>query len=453
MAQDNQIILIILYLILSIFMIYSIYSNIKKDKMICIHTFFEIYFLIIYGITPIIYISSFNSSNNIESHMFLYTHNIKYYYWLFVATLIFYILYRIFFKLKIKKRQSISSEKSNNIIDESTDKFFVSTVLISIIGLISLFLWTKVYGKPWDIIKYANVIRSGRSTIYNPYTFLKPFCSFLIIAFYNNIIMFHKTRFKVLNFISLCINLFFSIVFLLGNDSRMMILIFFLCPFLYFKNKNIKINIKTFIIFITAAFLTLHVLGSLDRITYFIRNGLLKEDNGKSGVVEIINNEFGYTYRNGVNVLYFYDNDNLPIIHEFKDIKNIALAFVPERFKKNDETLSDLNNLYYPNSTGAIPTDIITSSIYKFHLFGIILMPFIISFILKLLENLFGSFKSDYMFLIYNMIGCNTCLRFVGYYDLSDNLFSSFYLIACSIIILFICKKKEKIVLLDGGSK
>ena len=453
MTKYNQIILIILYLNLSILMTYSIYSNIKKDKMICIHTFFEIYFLIIYGITPIIYISSFNSSNSMESHMFLYTYNIKYYYWLFVTTFLFYILYRVFLKLKIKKKQSISSKKGNNIIDESSDKFLVSTILISIIGLISLFLWTKVYGKPWDIIKYANVIRSGRSTIYNPYTFFKPFCSFLIIAFYNNIIMFHKTRFKILNFINLCLNLFFSVVFLLGNDSRMMILIFFLCPFLYFKNKNVRINLKTFIVFFTAALLTLHVLSSLDRFTYFIRNGLPKEGNGKSGIAEIINNEFGYTYRNGVNVLYFYDKDNLPIIHEIKDIKNIALAFVPERFKKNDETLSDLNNSYYPNSTGSIPTDIITSSIYKFHLLGIILMPFIICIILKALEKLFSSFKSDYMFLIYNMIGCNTCLRFAGYYDLSDNLFSSFYIIACSIIILFMCMKKEKITLPEGGLK
>ena len=80
-------------------------------------------------------------------------------------------------------------------------------------------------------------------------------------------------------------------------------------------------------------------------------------------------------------------------------------------------------------------------------------MPFIICIILKALEKLFSSFKSDYMFLIYNMIGCNTCLRFAGYYDLSDNLFSSFYIIACSIIILFMCKKKEKITLPEGGLK
>ncbi len=440
MTELDQIVLIILYSIFSLSIGFRLFTKINIDKKITIKSFFELYYLLVYGMVPIVSIIYINQNSYINYYFF--TNNTSYYYYLFVISVIFYLLFLAYcYLLKYTKKM----EKPNvKIIDVSSSKFFVSTIIISLIGIISIVMWTKVYGMPWDIIKYANIIRSGKSTIYNKYTFLKPFCSLVIIAFYNNIVMFGKTKFKLINVLNLIVNLFFSIIFLLANDSRMFILIFFLTIFLYFKNQIVKLNIKTTMLYILLAISVILVLGRLDNITYYIRHGQSMKENESNRIVDIVHNEFTYTYRNGINVLYFYDMNMLPSIHEMKDLENIALSWVPERFKQNKEGLTKLNTSYYYGISGVIPTDIITASIYKFHVFGIIIMPLIISFILKLIESFFTKYSSKFMDMIYNLVGCNVCLRFIAYYDLSDNLFTSFYIIVSLIIICILCYEKKK---------
>ena len=443
MEKIDQIFLIILYVIFLCFILFNICLKIKKDKQIKIKTFFEVYYLIIYGLTPVISIIFINYNNTVNS--FFYTRNVKYYYSLFFVTVIFYFIYHFFDRMQFSVGDMKNKCKEFKQIDTSSDRFFFVTILLSFIGLFSLILWTRAFGMPWDIIKYANVIRSGRSPIYNKFTFVKPFCSFLTIAFYNNLIIAKKTRFKLLNFIDLVLNFIFSIIFLLANDSRMFILIFFLCIVLLYKNKNINFNLKTVCTYVIIAIFTLSILGGLDNFTYYLRNNKFSESESNSKFYEVIEEEFTYTYRNGINVLYFYDNYKLPSIHIFKDLKNIIFSWVPDRFKPDLEGLSELNTSYYIGTTGAMPTDLITASIYKFHLFGIFIMPLFMNFLLNSIENFFKKYNSEYMYMIYNLIGCSICLRFVGYYDLADNLFSAFYIIVSTFIVCFFCTSKNSI--------
>ena len=439
MSNFDIIFLVFLYVILSLLLIITIIKNIKEHKKITIYIFFLIYFLLVYGITPIVSILYIHIKDIINSYYF--TKDVSYYYLLFFITIIFLFLFLFFYKLlsKVNKKNLIKKE-----INVQSNSFFITTLFISLLGIVSLVLWTKAYGKPWDIIKYANAIRSGYSPIYNNLTFLKPFCSLIIVAFYANVSMLKKTKFKFLNFLDMMINLFFSIIYLLANDGRMFMLVFILTIFLYRKNKNLKLKPKIVSMYIIIGLITISALGRLDDLTYYIRNGKENINNSQLSLSNVIHNEFTFTYRNGINVLYLNNNYNLEI-HEFKDIKNIAFAWVPERFNRNKENLTKINTSYYYNAIGVIPTDIITASIFKFNYVGVVIMPFIVSCLLHMLENFFSKYNSSYMDIMYNFVACNICLRFIAYYDLSDILYSSFYLIISFIIIIGICAKNNNI--------
>lgn len=442
MDATNSTVLVVLYLILSVVILYGVFCRIKKHSFISLKSFFELYFFLVYGLTPIISLVSFQNPDNV--HEFYFTMEPKYYYFLFAITVLFYAVYKFsaFFFEHRKSTNRLTTDKKTKWIDVSSNRFFFVTLILSLIGLISLFLWSKAFGFPWDVIKYANAIRSGRSPIQNNLTFFKPFCSFMIIAFYNNVIMLKKTKFKIMNIMLLVINLTFSIIFLLGNDSRMFILVFFLCLILYFKNKNVRLSLKTFFVYLSIAGLAIFVLGELDNFTYYLRNNSVRETDNNA--IESGLSEFAFTYRNGVNVLYFYDNDMLPEMHEAKDLKNIVTAWLPERFKLGREYLGDLNTSYYYNATGGIPTDIITASIYKFHLLGLVLMPVFVAGVLDAIERFLTKRKSEFTVLIYNLIGCSTCLRIIAYYDLSNILSSSFYIIISTCMVLLFCSSSKK---------
>ena len=431
--------LVILYSIFGLFVLSNVYIEIKKNKKIELNTFFELYIFLVYSIAPIVSVLFINVNDLINSYYF--TEKIGYYYLLYVITVIFYLIYYFFIKLFSKKEYYTKQKKT---IDISSNSFFFVNILISVIGLVSLVLWTKAYGKPWDIIKYASAIRSGYSPIVNKLTFFKPFCYFLLMGFYNSFIIFKKTKFKILNFVVLIIDFIFSVIFLFANDSRMMMLIFVMCLIFYYKNKNINISLKNILQLLIIAVGILFLLGRLDNISYYVRNGVKRPNNTNGTIAQVVHDEFTYTYRNGVNVLYLYNNNLLPSIHEFKDLKNIVFAWIPERFKQGNETLGALNTSYYVNSSGAIPTDIITASIYKFHIVGIIIMPIFIAYLICLLERMLKKVKSEYTDLIYTLCGCYLSLRLIADYDLSDNLFSCFYIIISYILFYIFSAKTEK---------
>ena len=437
MSEADKIILIVLYTVFSLGLIVQIVFRIKNEKRITLNGFFEIYLLIVYGITPVVTLSLLNEPS--KTNEYFYTYDSKYYYWLFLLTVIFYVVYLVTFYILNEKYRI--NRRNVKTIDVGSKRFFAVAVLLSIVGIVAILLWAHAYGWPWDVIRNASIIRSGASKVYNPFSFMKPLCSFVVMAFYCNLVMIRKTQYKKTNLALLIINGAFSVFFLLANDSRMFMLVFILAIILYYFNKNIHINAKTVVSFIGLAVLTLVVLANIDNVTYFIRSGNIRENNNQNSLVSGLS-EFSFTYRNGVNVLYRYDNGELVGAHEMIDIKNILLFLVPEKLNAERESLTTLNTTYYEGISGHIPTDIITAAIYKFHLAGIVIMPIFMAGLLYLAEKFFGRYKSDFMVLVYNFLGCNTCLRFVAYYDLSNILRSNIYIIVSVAIVCFLWSKK-----------
>ena len=428
------IILIILYFLFSIPLLIHILNSINKEKKISLISFFKIYYLLYFGIIPIITIL------NLSDTKLYFSMNIKYYYLSFFISTIFYILFHFFSKINFKNNK-INNEKKEINVD--SDRFFYINLLISVIGFASLLLWTKAYGNPWNMIEYGNLIRSGNVPIFNKYTFLKPLCVFSLFGAYNCLIA-RNTKFKILNKILLLLNLFSSVMYLLCNDGRASILIFIGTFILYKINKNININVKQVFKYSIIVVTLLLFFGQLDNITYYIRNGKVNPNASRGEISEIIIDNFSYVYRNNINIEYLIDTGIYSGSSEIEDLKGILFAWVPTRYKTDiTTTLLERNTSYYMNATGTIPSDIITSSLYKFSYLGIIIMALFISFLLKKIQSFFEKFNSKYTDLIYNYLGFGVCMALISSYDMGYLLFNYFALIISFMLITFFCKNKQ----------
>ena len=185
------------------------------------------------------------------------------------------------------------------------------------------------------------------------------------------------------------------------------------------------------------------ILGQLDNVTYYLKNKKRRKVEDNNNIITIIADELGYTYSNNININYLRNEGVINEYTLFSDIKNIMFAWVPQRLKPKDViNLFDYNTTFYKRTTGQIPTDIITASIYKFGIIGVIILPLIVGIFFKILEKkIFKKReKSDYYLVTAYLITTYLGLRFIAYYDLSQILFGSFYIIISIIIVKIISK-------------
>lgn len=441
MTNYDKSMLIFFYLILCLIIIIDILRNINKEHRISLLSYTKAYYFLIYGVIPII--SIYYIGNETYGNVNYYTTESKYFYILLLLTWITYIMIAIAGRF-LKKIMDNGKQKGKYYINILSKNFIIINYILAIIGFIALMMWTKAYGMPWDIIKYANAARSGRSPIYNPYTFFKPLCYFSIIAFYNFLLLIIKGKKNIYIVVGMILSLFFSIVLLFANDGRMLMIIFVLALIMSYYNKKIeKVSIKLLIKVSIISIATIIALGNLDNFTYFLRNGQIKESDNNAGVINVLYKEFSYTHKNGVNALYFKDQNRIEKSTELQDIINIFVAWIPDRIKKNNfQNLYEYNSQFYPESTGEVPTDFITSSIFKFGYFGVIILPVVVVLLIYYIERIISKQTSSYINVLYNLIGTYYGLRIVAYYDLSTMIFSSLYIIVSYILIGCFCQKK-----------
>lgn len=436
----DKIILLIAYIFFLIIILITNIRKIRKDKKLSAIIFVNAYYFIIFVITPICVLLK-----NEEIPYFIYSNNAKYYYLSLISAFIGYICLNVGYKIKIDN--NLENKKSVH----NSKNLILSGYIVLLIGWCSLIVWTKAFGSITGIFKYASLIRSGHGTIYNKYTFVKPFCPMTIFAFeifYSmmlNFKTFNVTK-KILVTIGLVFSLIGSYLYIIANDGRMLILIFFLVIIMsYIENKSETVNLKKIIIYLIIAIVMIIVLGQLDNVTYYIRNGQRRQEENNNNIITIIANEFGYTYSNNININYLKDEGTVEGYTIIRDIKNLLWAWIPQRMKPDDATnLFEYNTTFYRNTTGQIPSDLITAAIYKFGYIGVVLLPLLVGMFFKILERkLFEKRnKSTYYLVISYLIIIYLGLRFIGYYDLSQILFGSFYIIISMIIVEVISKIK-----------
>lgn len=441
MRIQDYIIIIFLYAVLATVSIILEIKNIKKNNKLKIINFFRIYYILVYFVVPIfclIYIDTINTYEKYNYVSFEDEGHIKYFYIVLLFSTLGYIFFNIGRKINILK---IKEAKDTKEVAQNPNKLLFSTFLILIIGWVALFLWTYAYGSLTGIFKYASAIRSGYVEIYNKFTFLKPFCPFVLMSFYLFFIQLLESKeekivYKIILLVGLILSLIGSYIYIIANDGRMLMLIFFLVVIMYYIDyKKIKINIYTIIILLVVSICAIMLLGKLDTITSYIRLGS-KIETEKSNPAETLANEFKFTYFNSLNVIYFRSNNIYTGSTELEDIKSTLLAWIPTSMKPDNVTnLYDFNTSFYNGSVGQMPTDLLTAAIYKFDYMGVAILPLIIGILVKALESIFINKNSSYFKLMYYLLSIYLGLRFIAYYDLSQILFGSFYIIVTYMII------------------
>lgn len=428
---------IIYSIILGVVTIPKIINIVKTRRKIKMIDFLDFYYILIFFIVPILCLIQLKTKtmSTYQKNLFM-TNDIKYFLIVLILAVFGYIFIHLGYSIRIKVKNV------KNIIDVGNKKFLLISIIIMCIGTSALLLWTKVYGMPWDVFPYASAIRSGVVEIYNPFTFVKPFCYFSIIATYNFIIIWENKKWK-LNLViifSLAISVFSSIIFIIANDGRMLMLIYVLVPLFYFLLKN-GIPIKTIII---VSVLMLLAAGNIDKFTYLVRNGKESTKEKNNSISSILVNEFSYTYSNSVNFLYMKDKNIVDRFTELNDLYNMIFSWVPERITPDNViTLFERNTKYYDNATGNLPTDFITASLYKFGYAGILILSIFVGILIRILDEYFLKNNDPFHRIFFMLISVYIPLRLVAYYDLSTILFGAFYMIISYVMVIITCKNKE----------
>lgn len=437
--NSNIAFLLLFHIALFIVALTDIIKEISINKKVILITYFKIYYFIFLIVPPIFILLNFNS----DYLVYYNTREILYYYSTFFIIGMFYLFICIFSK---KRKSSIADGEYKYSLDSSSKYMLFVNILFSMIGLISLLLWTKAYGRPWDMIKYANKVRSGYVVVNNPFTFMKPFCKFSFLALLGFLFCKNKKH-KILSLVFIVLNIFTVVIYSLASDSRSYIItciiIILMCR--YNNNINLKFSFKKIIKISSLIALIVILFSQLDSITNYIRTQQYTSGTNKKSVSYMVIKNFGYPYRNIVNVQHNIVHGEYKGTTELRDISNIFIAFLPTSIKnKYTKNLERVNTEYYSELFGEVPPDVITSSFYKFNYLGLIIMPIILCFIIFYLEEKLSFIAGDYQRVIYNQVGGVVCYYLVSFYDMSIILFVTFYLIIGFIVTKFFCKKTIK---------
>ncbi len=426
-----------LYFFFSLYVICDFVRDINNDQKIKTFSYIKIFYFISYCVTPILSIIFYSPST--LSYKYIST-NVKYFYLSYLISIVFYLLLKKSYDLL--KKVKVNDNKANYQLNINSTRFLMVSFMFLIIGSLSVYLWVKVYGYPFGMFKYASSIRSGIITIYNKYTFLKPLCYFSIISSYAFFLCLLSRKNTIVSLLCFLFAVFNSFVLIISNDGRMLILIYVLTFILFYINKNIKLNLKNIIGIILVGIVSIILLGQSNDILRYVK-GTKRLGDSENNIFKTVGDEFSFVHMNNINVLYLKENNALSTSTEINDIKNVFLAWIPERFKENSKNLFDINTSNYYNISGQIPTDAITASIYKFGFFGILILPFVISIIAFLIERFFSKYDSIFMSFIYNLVGVYFGLRVIAYYDLSVIIFGCFYIIIGLIVYCLFCRERN----------
>lgn len=438
LAKADYIFLYILYIILAIIIAIREVKRLKKNKKLSAMNFFMFFFLIIYCIVPISCLKTISEGNNLKYgyNDYFYEHYISY-----IFTIISYICVNIGYGI-LKNKQDYKKE----IIDSKSTSFLVSSIIIVILGWISLILFTKAYGSIFGMFEYAAKVRDGIVVVNNPYTFLNPICSFLLLATYNFVIILINAKdkgsvFKFLIVMLLILSIFGSIVYLMSDDSRTKMLIYFLVIMLCVFHKKIQnINYKSLILLVIAFIIVMFLITNLDTINNFIRkNKTEMEIKTSLNISEILVKEYSHIYTNSLNLINWKNTGKIVENRAFENAKALSVAFFPKRIKQklNVTDMGDYNTSFYSNATGEIPTDLITASIYTWGYPGILITTTFIGIVLKIIDRTFERYKelNGYYRILFYIFACKETLYFIVYYDLSVLIYNLSDLIITYILI------------------
>lgn len=422
---------------------------IKKKGKILLVSYVRLFYSVIYGFAPgAIYTFVYeNGAINFSLSYIDFTDKGIDQLWLgfllSVVALFFFNLGHLGFSRK-EKMATIINKPQNEITDKS---LFISAIILSIIGFVSLMLWTKVYGGPIAILPYANDLRAGRDIgIYNPFSFFMKLCLFSLFSSYLFFILYlSKKRGIVLLFFIFSASTTF--LYLLANSGRMMFVIFFvMLLFIYEEHKGQQRDKRNYKKYAVLAIVALVIISASEPIMGIIQNSTITTAEVKINVnfIEILRNEFFFP-SSSIQVALGAHESGTVGFRLLTDIISGLFAWLPSRFRPESIVQLEVVNTILKSGTtayGGLPADLISLSIYDLGYIGVAIIPFIFGLIINKMQLSFNKKpKSNYNSMMY-LLTAFYMLKAVPYADPANIMSNIFYVVMGNFLVKTIAKIK-----------
>lgn len=352
----------------------------------------------------------------------------------FISSIIVFLFINIGYNVKFKVKPV-----EDNL---STSKIRGSAFVLLIIGLMSLFLWTKAYGGPIGILPYANALRAGRDVgINNPWSFMMKLCPFMQFAAYL-FFSYYLTRRKIIDLLLFFISAVGSFLYILANSSRMHFALFFLILALIYQGHR-KMSWKSISLFGGLAVVSVYIMHIAESIMNVLQSDADFDNESAFSIAEILREEFFFPLAS----FQTYLNSSIPI-RIFEDIANAIFAWLPTSFKPVSlERLEVTNTILASGSMdhGGLPTDLVTTCLYELNVIGLIVLPLLFGMAAKLFEKKVHTLVASDFYKVVYYLGCFYFLKAVGYGD-PANVMSNIFFLVWGYIFVKVFSKKRKVL-------
>ncbi|MCS0670397.1 hypothetical protein NX023_03960 [Cytobacillus firmus] len=321
-----------------------------------------------------------------------------------LCLLLIILSYHLRFKSRVDNSNTCKQEQIDKGIKNNLYKKLIwITDIIFIVAVLSIILLIIETGSIKTYLALGALTRgldkAPTAYIRSSYLQLVTLSVIILVTPYLYIYLYRFNKSKVIA-IKFIISLIFAILFLLYNQGRAPLVIFFL-PFLFTIQKQGK---KGFLGLTVMFGIGLFLLNYLDRLFKFLAYGNFVVEE-KTNVITMFLSEFSYPFTNfslrneligysGYRYMYDY------LIWPFTMVPSSILELVGFN-KESITSISNINTEAYGfflgvTPSGGIPVDLLTFNFYQFGYISLIPICFIIGRILRKLDLIFNFFEKDY---------------------------------------------------------
>ena len=366
----------------------SFYTSGKKIQLSLISwSFLAIAF--IYGIGSIvIFTATYDGVKYLRSDIVLKSQD----YWPLYGPLVLVLIAGIFLGWKIPIRTKKYINKLSSITFKNDDKKLLNiSFILLLLGFVLRWVYVQPYGGFIPYLEYNKAIRSAVFEIKNPFSFLQPFSTLVILSsyFFWSLWMRRYRRFIVgLGFIfsiSFSLYIYFSLA---GRVGFALYLVNFILAYAYVK----KIHPKMIIFFATLGFpLVIFLL-------YYI--SLYFNIKASDSISYYFIKEISFVF-----VTFFAQISEGDLFRCFSDFIFAPMHLLPSSFTVGlYESASETNTALISGSkkgeggvTGGIPVDLLSLGLMQFNAFGIFPVGVLFGFIIKRLDYFLELIPNDYL--------------------------------------------------------
>lgn len=418
------------------------FFRIRNNREFKLINIFGVMYGITYGFLPAIYFLLYYANGQEIGRIDYSSQGVKEISIWFVFAIFGYIFLNFFYSAIMRKRKIIVFGGRNTI--QSNDevelyrKLEITALICFLIGLISLFLWTKAYAGIISFIMKADQIRSRRGGIHNSLAFFSHPSRILSITTYIVLFLIKRGYKKVTNCVFFVVSLLVSTLYYLADDGRMSAAMF-LCILLFIYvglfDKEVRLG-KKMVVIVIIGIIAMSFIMNLDSITSWIRYGqvITSSDGMGNGILS----EFSYIIVSGQVAVRQWLQEGSPILL-FQDIASGIFSWLPTSLKPNGliNVWNYNSGLVNPSFISQTPCDFITTSIYDAGLFGVIIFGFFWGRIIKWMD--INKVQDGFGAIAYYSLSM-TVLRLVNYCMLYDTILSLFSLFISYCVWVFVNK-------------